>query len=574
MDQVYCFDKTLLQRLEEYTDVLSGFEVLPASALSKEWGFYLELTIDPNGWQAVWKISRATCESLKIPFPTLVLVLVLNIDFPSLQALVRVIAVQDDIQIPEKHYVPLIQLWPTKLQDRSVALNMATTAKVIDMLRFFFTHLFMPWDIEDDESDWKTKHLESRLRLYYDMKNGVIPKVTSERLNSLLTEARRLQHKKEILEEEFDDSVIDDISNHSHVDYLTDLHLRLLEIKSEVEILENPLLRKAVIRRQLQHISVNNDPKEPKIWLIHENSLLENYITFLEQVKMLYPNDIVTVQPNLSLALENSSQNDSFVLSNGRYDMNIVGALEMGGTLKGIGSNDKTILVSTLEDILFDFQADQALVENVTIDASRSQCAAVIRRGKVTFSNCKIFGDGQSSTHQGIIVLAGSELELKNCEIYGLCTAVVGNSGSKIYLRNTEIHDVHFGLKIYDNSFVNAQKCVFRDCKDYGICVETENNLKGGLHSVGNFDALNIMPEVKTELVSGINNGKGDVVINRTSQVKAIEDLFCSNRDPTVSADLSEEDMLTEDETGGWTVNNEMNKTVVENLQNISPATV
>lgn len=254
MDQVFNYDKSLQQRLKEYNDVFDGFEVLPTLGLMKEWGFYLELTLDPNGWQAVWKISRATCDHLKIPFPTIVLVIVLEVDFPNLQSLVKVIAVQDESHvIPEKHYVPLIQLWPTKAQDNSIALNLSSTANVIDMLRFFYIHLFMPWDFDDDDNtDWKSKHLESRLRLYYDMKNGVIPKATSLRLNSLLTEARRMQNKKEQIELHIEDSAIDLDSNKKCIDELTDIHLRLMEIKCEVEILENPLLRKAFLRRQFQ----------------------------------------------------------------------------------------------------------------------------------------------------------------------------------------------------------------------------------------------------------------------------------------------------------------------------------
>lgn len=204
------FDKSLQQRLQEFRDVLSGYDVLPVNLIKKEWTFYLELTLDPSGWQAAWKIPRLMCEVLNIPFPSVALVLVLNVEYRDLSALVRVLAVQDDISIPEKHSVPLSQLWPTKEQDKSVALNMQSTANALDMLRFFYTHVYMPWDNEDDDSvDWKSKHLESRLRLYYDMKNGIIPRATAEFIHSLLTEARRLNNKREHIESQISDD--DDI---------------------------------------------------------------------------------------------------------------------------------------------------------------------------------------------------------------------------------------------------------------------------------------------------------------------------------------------------------------------------
>lgn len=104
-------------------------------------------------------------------------------------------AVQDgDVHLDDTHVIPLVQLWPTKQQDNTVPLNLNSTAEAIDMLRFFYNHVFMPWDCdEDDMGDWAKKHLESRLHLFYDMKNGLISKNTAERVRGLMTEVRRLQ---------------------------------------------------------------------------------------------------------------------------------------------------------------------------------------------------------------------------------------------------------------------------------------------------------------------------------------------------------------------------------------------
>lgn len=162
MDQIFTFDKSLQTRLHEYEEVFSGLDTLPYSKIQREWAYYLELTLDPNGWQAVWKIPRLKCEELKIPFPTVVLAYVLNVDYTDLTALVRILAVQDDIHLPEKHNVPLAQLWPTKQQDKTIALNLNSTANALDMLRFFYIHILMPWDEDDDSADWRGAHLVSR----------------------------------------------------------------------------------------------------------------------------------------------------------------------------------------------------------------------------------------------------------------------------------------------------------------------------------------------------------------------------------------------------------------------------
>lgn len=203
MDEIITFDKSFKQRIEEYKEVFS-VDFLPSSYIRKDWIFFLEMVVDVNGWQAVWKIPRLTCEQLDIPFPSVVLVLVLNVNFKNLNAFVRVLAVQDDITIHEKNLVPLMQLWPTKEQDKTVGLNIVSTANALDMFRFFYLHVYMPWDREEDDSvDWKSNHLESRLRLYYDLKNGSIPRQTAEHIHSLLTTARRLQNQREVLEGQF-----------------------------------------------------------------------------------------------------------------------------------------------------------------------------------------------------------------------------------------------------------------------------------------------------------------------------------------------------------------------------------
>lgn len=202
MDEVITFDKSLKQRLEEYNEVFSG-DFLSSTSIRKEWIYFLELLVDVNGWQALWKIPRLTCEQLEIPFPSVVLVLVLKVNFKNVNALVRILAVQDDISIPEKNIVPLMQLWPTKDQDKKIGINILATANALDMYRFFYLHVYMPWDRDEDENiDWKSNHLESRLRLYYDLKNGNIPRQTAEHIHSLLTTSRRLQNQRDLLEEE------------------------------------------------------------------------------------------------------------------------------------------------------------------------------------------------------------------------------------------------------------------------------------------------------------------------------------------------------------------------------------
>lgn len=163
MDQVINFDKNFQIRLEEYEKVFFGAIPFPYAKLQSEWAFHLELTLDPSGWQAIWDIPRKQCEELELPFPTIVLVYVIQVHYPDLAASVRVLAVQgEDVDLADRHIVPLIQLFVTKVQDTSIALNLDLTANALDMLKFFYMNLVRPWDEDEDCLDWKQEHLVAR----------------------------------------------------------------------------------------------------------------------------------------------------------------------------------------------------------------------------------------------------------------------------------------------------------------------------------------------------------------------------------------------------------------------------
>jgi hypothetical protein len=54
--------------------------------------------------------------------------------FQDLQAVVDIVAVQDDISLQEQHEVPLTSLYPTKQQENEV-LDINGTANCLDQLR-------------------------------------------------------------------------------------------------------------------------------------------------------------------------------------------------------------------------------------------------------------------------------------------------------------------------------------------------------------------------------------------------------------------------------------------------------
>ncbi|KRT79168.1 hypothetical protein AMK59_6912, partial [Oryctes borbonicus] len=528
MDQVIVFDKSLQQRLQEYLDILSGHSILSVSNIKKEWAFFLELSIDVSGWQAIWKLPRLTCELYKISFPTIVLVYVEDIYFESLEALVKVLAVQDDISLPEKHKVSLIQLWPTKTQDKSVVLNLQSTANALDILRFFYHNLITPWDYEDDDTaDWLGRHLESRLRLFYDLKNGVIPRTASEHIRSLLVEARRLQARREQLEIEIGNDDDLEMSNgdgeNEKVEKLMELHVRITQIKNEMEILENPLMRNVILKQQKEWASKKGDA-DPKCWLISETSKPKDHVNFLKQVEQFYPNESFTFAVDLAATLMELVHTNILILNKSKYHLKSVAKFESGAIIKGIYEKQDTIIESQSEDLMLDISGE-VVIENITLNASTPQCCVVVRNGKLILRNCNLIGDTTSSIHQGIIVLDGSQLEMMDCDITGFATAIVGNSGSKVFIRNSKVHDVNCGAKVYENCLITVQKSSFLNCKEYGFCVETDQIIENA-KKVGGFDVLESVPDINFDDLNGENNGKGDVRINSGQRIIPIKDLF------------------------------------------------
>lgn len=476
MSDIIILDKSLQDRLVEFEDLEDSL-----SSIRKQWETYLEFNLCRKGWQAVWKIPRVTCEVLNIPFPSIALVLVVDTDIHNLKALVKILGVEDEsIHLSDMHVVPLIQLWVTKTQNSNLSLlSVNNTANALDVVRFFYTKLYMPWDAEDlSSTDWKDLHLEPRLRLHYEMRNGITSRATAEHINSLLTEARNIQARYEMLEE---------LGESENEELIDEMNLRMLQIKNEMLILENPHLRKIVIKRENVEFPLKNEQKQ--FWAIQEKGTVEDHVNFLTKVKQeLSPSTTISVATNLTNTLEIAKANSTFILKESNYCIKSSGALEIGGRLIGVSERHSTVITTEKTDIMWDFIRGNVELKNITISVKHLKCVILVRTGKTILKNVKIIGNG-ASTSQGIIVLPGAVLELFNCEIENFSSAITGNAYSNISLTECNIHDVDIGLKILDNCLVNLTDSTINNCKQSGIIVESTGNIQ---QQIGNFELLDL----------------------------------------------------------------------------------
>lgn len=69
----------------------------------------------------------------------------------------------------------------------------------------------MPWDEDNDEDvDWCEKHLQSRIRFCFDLKRGM-SRPMADHIRMLLTEARYIQSRRELLETALVESDFEDM---------------------------------------------------------------------------------------------------------------------------------------------------------------------------------------------------------------------------------------------------------------------------------------------------------------------------------------------------------------------------
>ncbi|XP_012270158.1 protein nessun dorma [Orussus abietinus] len=525
--EIYTFDKSLQERLVEFNEILSSRgDIVPASEIQSEWSYHVELVIEPTGWQALWKIPRLTCQDLEIHYPTIVAVEVEQVNFKELTALVKITAVQDEIHLPEKYDVPLIELYPTLRQENS-ALDMEGTSNCIDQLRFFFNYLWMPWDTDsDDNPDWVSTHLEPRIRLFFDMKRGIVSKDTCDVIRTLVRESREIQTKIARFEadiadeeEEYQKNLLDE----GKMCQMMKLHFRLQQIKSEMEVLENPAMREVLVRnRGSIHVDIEDKRRESRgnrpeghfVWL--GGSLAQTVETLHKIQSFLSPDMFFKTLNCFQAALDASKENDIIILGEGEHEIRGAGGLEEGGIIKGISNQDITIIAPIEAESgpsLLDFSGGEVLLQNLSVDLRDLQAGILVRTGIVKIENCKIYVTNQSVTKLGVVILANTKLLARRTTFVGLGTAVVIHSSGEAILEECTFKDCVEGVQLQDDCKLEVKNCYFSDFKEYGIRMETQKYLNNTESKMGGSELLQNVSEVSLLDCRFDNNGKGHVAL-------------------------------------------------------------
>lgn len=440
-DEVFTFKKTMLDRLNEIERVLkSPDRKISASDVKKEWQNFMEVAIEPAGWQAVWKISRCLCEVLGARYPLEVLGTADQVNFQDLSCTFTIEAVQDEsVELPEKYEVPLIELWLTKAQENE-ALNVEMTAEAIDTLRYFYNHIWMPWDETDaDETkDWATSFLTQRVNFHYDLTSKKMHPSLISYARHLLSEIRYAAKHKVLIESDMTEEELEtllgdeDVTNPKLLELMR-LNFRINSIKNELVALENPVMRNYYekIKFNGSHSGVESfkrislglddeetDQRKSDSFVIAPRSNIHMLIDGISAVKeIIDEKSKVEVRHSLQNLLDTCSKfkqvfllpGDHFLIfSEYLYGECEITAIEGSSIIK---ARDNEISLLTLDG--------KFIFENITFDCSNVRGAVMVKGGQVTFRNCRFLGELTSNTSEAVTV-AGNFIHKLSISDFGL----------------------------------------------------------------------------------------------------------------------------------------------------------
>lgn len=489
--EVFEFKKSLLVRHQEASHVLGvRNDPIPASMVRKEWSLFLEIAMEPTGWQALWRIPRAVCQELSTKFPTVVMGTIEKVLFDELKAILVVEAVEnDDLHLPEKQLVSLSELWPLKHQ-KDKFLNVDRTADCIDQLRFFYQHVWRPWDYDDgDDRDWAEKYLDSRIKFYCDLKNRTMPKRLNSHVLTLLDEANQLQMKRELLTLHMDDEDENDLTEDSPTAELLKIRLRLQTIRSEIDTLEffAPEMREVYEQARFPRETYYDEQSESSlkssdssVFVVTRTGSLEEQIDYLEKAKRFIGTQrTVQICDSLQDALDRSESSSEIYVAHGRHEIKLCGDLSAGGSIQAVGSDRSRAVIRSRQDdnALLILTGDYCL-ENITLDCSNVQSGILIKRGNITLKNCCITGDPKDVASNGILICGNASLVLENCQVQNFSTGISANVDcSSIQLKSkTIIQDCFEGIKLVEGCRLGVCSSNIVNCTNYGAVLEVEED--------------------------------------------------------------------------------------------------
>lgn len=495
--EIITVQKSLSERLDEISCIFSGRRVT-VTEVQEKWINFIQMTLRNNdGWQAIWKIPRGTCEDLEINYPTAVFVEVNGVNYEELTANVTIVAAEDDVELPEQQEASLLHLFPT-VQQQISSISIVDIAHCLDNYRFFYNNIWQSWDDDDDDKnlDWVANCLEPRMKLFRDMQAGLIGPLTVAHTRRLLHEAKNLYKLKLSLElRQLDDEIgVDETVKKSLALEQMELQYQLDLVKYKIAVVENPFLREKAIEYHLQ--KQRKIPETQKTFIVWDGGKCDELVALMNEACSAV-SDMEDVRPcNLKTALEHAGENDTVFLCKGVHKINSEMFVSRNGTFRGFPSSADVIL--TLEQpglSLFDWGGAKLKFSGLTLSGHNVQTLLTIRAGTVELHDCQLTGDPRNVV-TGLCIMSGSIILMNNCQLSGFDTGIVVKNAAALQLIHCSITSCSVGIEIHEGGEMDLRDCHVLNCLECGLLFRTNKEfdprIEGSVKILNSYQSLNI----------------------------------------------------------------------------------
>uniref|UniRef100_T1ISV4 Uncharacterized protein n=1 Tax=Strigamia maritima TaxID=126957 RepID=T1ISV4_STRMM len=426
--EIYTTDEaSMSDRINIYTHEI--LNATTCSGIESAFVAYVVSNVEPVGWKAVWR-STAMTTSLKVGYDFVVEVkdvsqVALKADVQIKNLLSKVAAedlleAKDFLNIP-LHEAPLCELF-TVFDPKNNG-EFDKTAFAIDTVRFFYDYIWRPWDDEDDDDyDFVERHLQNRIKLYYDMESGIISFSNSEKIFELLREAKEVHFEMKKLQQEMNADDINSELKDTDVLNCYVLHKRLNDVKKKLQLLESPVLNTLVNQEDFtlkNGVRGQRPDGEKVIHLISKKFSVGNLQSYLRKL----PSDaIVEFHQSLNKTISGCYEGDTILVFPGVYSC--LGARPCETVIKSAGSGD----------IFINCEANSLNLCNLKLEfSSNVTCGLMVHRGKTILENCEVSG-----SQTAVSIISGAEVKISNCRIQDASVSGVElRSGSSLHIRKS-----------------------------------------------------------------------------------------------------------------------------------------
>lgn len=397
--------------IEEFTDIISNAAI---SEVEQALVNYVASNIEPVGWTAIWKAKRGShglqsnCDFL---------VEVTNVSVNALEADIRILTVLSDlpgVNVAEVVPIaPLLDLYPSSEDDPEG--NFFETALVIEHVRFFYNHIWKPWDDADDEIEKFVFKIRPRVELYMDIAAGQVDDSTKIKVQRFLQEGQQIRRALETLKVSTGlNSGDPDLElDPADVKQMVEFTERLEALSRAMDIIENRQLRLCMVQEQFVHHP--QPARRPGILVMHV--VAAEFFSFAH-LKSLGVADDIALEFHYSLghAISASQERDQILLLPGIHTCAGLPWIDKDITVEGAGDRENTVLTPTdVGDVFINCSTSRLKLRNITVKVTRPmQCVLMVHSGVVMMENCHI--DGGSATVP-ITVLNNAELHMTDCEV-------------------------------------------------------------------------------------------------------------------------------------------------------------